>query len=484
MANWHLLIEEDLPHPQLTLVCTDAGEITSVELEHDVDNYPCVAGKIVADGRRMCFQQKHSATAAYQGIHIGHGDEFCRTIPDRIPVRCESRAAWADLVRIPFARQREMPGSAIPETMDLSFFSKEQLQWEIKYVVADPRIIWMAFYVLGNDKWLSARMCAHEIPTREEAIAKLRHYGLYRPYSIHNKCPDDVYETMSRIWAGFVRRHHEECAARIWNRTVHFEETTILPDETHDTFVKNLRVVGSFAVPYFEYTIRDLKPDERVKLVREPGNPHDPNAIRVEAPFVHGEILGYLPRTDAAVFAPEIDAGTAYAAWISSVNAEKQQVFLDIYKHIQFPMDDVTGIHFVQNGYQGEQISFELSLGKRKLIFTRRESRGDLREQHVELTFAPECWEDILVRLRKCNLQGWRRAYHNYSRGESRFWELEIRRRKASRILISGCADYPEEWESFLSLIDDCLDLNKVKGDGRVFLTTVEPPPEQPERRT
>lgn len=476
MAKWHLLVEEDLPHPQLTLVCTDAGEISSVELEHDVDNYPCVAGEIVADGCRMSIHQKHSATAAYQGIHIGHWDEFCRTIPERIPVRCESRAVWTDLMRSLVEKRRETAETVIPETMSLSAFLEEQLHWEIKYVVADPRIIWMAFYVLGSDKWLSAKMCSDEIPTREEAVANLKSYGLFRPYSCHNQCPDDVYGIMSRIWAGFVQRHHEECAAQVWNKRVHFEETAILPDETRDAFVKNLRVVGSFAVPYFEYTIRELKPNERIKLVREPDNPHDPNAIRVEAPFVHGEKIGYIPRTEAAVFAPEIDSGITYAAWIGTVDREKQQVFLDIYKHVRFPIDDVTGIRFVQNGYQGEQISFELSLGRRRLVCTKRESRGELREQHIELTFAPECWEDIFARLRQCNLPGWRRAYHDYSRGESRFWELEIRRRKASRILISGCADYPEEWDTFMRLIDDCLDLNRITGDGKVFLTTVEPP--------
>ena len=475
MAKWHLLVEEDYK-PQLTLVCTDVGEITSVELEHDVDNYPCVAGTIIADGCKFDILQKHSATAALQGIHIGHGDEICRTLPERVPLHCESKTVWTDLMRIPSDGCRETPENVIPKTFRLSDLSAEQLEWEVRYVVADPRVIWMAFYVLGNDKWLSAKMCSDEIPTGEEAIANLKHYGLYRPYSSHNKCPDDVYGTMNRIWVDFIHRHHEESAAQVWNRKVRFEETVILPDKTRDTFTKNLRVVGSFAVPDFQYTLKELKPDERVKLIREPDNPHDPNAIRVEAPFVRGKKLGYIPRTEAAVFAPELDAGIAYAAWISSVDREKRQVFVDIYKHVQFPIDDVTRIRFVQNGYEGEQISFDLSLGRRKLVCTRRESWGDLREQHIELTFAPECREDILARLRKCNLPGWRSAYHAYRYGGTRFWELEIRRRKASRILISGCNDYPEEWEGFMSLINDCLDMNKMKGDGKVFLKTIELP--------
>ena len=347
MAKWHLLVEEGCgDHPETALVCTDVGEITSVELEHAVDNYPCVAGTIVADGCRIELHQKHSATACYQGIYIGHWDEICKTVPECIPVRCSSPEAWG----------RFDPGNArtedivIPRTFRLSGISEEDLQWNIKYVVADPRVIWMVFYVLGNDKWLSAKMCSDEIPTRAEAIANLKHCGLYRPYSSHNKCPDDVYETMNRIWAGFVQRHHEESAAQVWGKKVCFEETSILPDKTRDVFVKTLRVVGSFAVPGFQYMINDLKPKERVKLVREPGNPHDPNAIRVEAPFIRGEKTGYIPRAEAEVFSPEIDSGISYAAWISSVELEKQQVFIDVYKRIQFPIDDVTGIRFVQNG--------------------------------------------------------------------------------------------------------------------------------------
>lgn len=481
MAKWHLLVEEDYFDPEVALVCTDVGEITEVDLESFTDNYPYVTGKVIADGFEVHIHQKHSATAGYQGIYIGHGDKFCKTIPNRVPVRCTSKKAWKRIDH----RTTRIEDIVIPKTFKISDLPKSWFSdWKIRYVVADPRVIWMAFYVLGRDKWLSAKMCSDEIPTRKEAIANLEHYGLYHPYSKDFPQDVDEYEIMSRIWTDFIHRHHEESTTRLWNKKVHFEETTILPDKTRDTFVKNLRVVGSFAVQWFEYTIKHLKPKLRAKLVREPDNPHDPNAIRVEAPFIRGEKLGYIPRTEAAVFAPEIDSGITYTAWISSVDQGKRQVFIDIYKRVQFPMDDVTSIHFVQNGYQGEQISFKLSLGKRKLVCTKRESWGGLREQHIELTYTPDSWRDILAHLQKSNLLSWRNAYHNYRYGGTRFWSLEIRRRKVSRILISGCNDYPEEWESFMSLINECLDLNKIKGDGNLFLNTIEPPlKHMPERR-
>lgn len=46
-------------------------------------------------------------------------------------------------------------------------------------------------------------------------------------------------------------------------------------------------------------------------LVREPQNPHDPNAIRVET---QGKYLGYIPKDVAAKLAPLTDNGTQVRA--------------------------------------------------------------------------------------------------------------------------------------------------------------------------
>ena len=482
MAKWHLLEEDCYGHSEMTLVCTDVGEIMGASLERYVDNYPCVSGSFLADGYKFDVLQKHSATAAYQGIIIESWSEFCKTIPKRVPVQYRSTVDGA--MGTPCDNRRGTPEIAIPKTIQISNLSEDQLKWDIKYVVADPRIIWMSFFVLLDDFWLSSKMCQEEIPTMEEAIANLKHYDLYRPYSHFNKCPEGVYDILKQIWSDLIHRHHEKSVAKLWGKIIHFEETTILPDKKRDAFVKNLRVVGSFAVHNFQYILEDLKQNERVKLVREPENPHDANAIRVEAPFINGEKLGYIPRADAEGYAPEIDSGIAYSAWISSVDPKKQQVFIDIYRRIQFSLDDVTGIRFIQNGYKGPQLSFDLSLCRGKLVCKKRDSWGATEEQQIEFTFARDCMEKHLACLRKCNLPGWRHAYHNYSSGGSLFWELEIRRRKAPRIRITGCNDYPEEWEAFMEFINDCLDLNKTKGDGKVFLNTIEPPlKHMPERR-
>jgi len=327
MAKWHLQVEDGYSFPEIALVCTDIGIITSVELEHYVDNYPYVTGKVIADGFEYSLHQKHSATAGKQGIYFGDWDKLRKIIPKRVSVRCTSKNAWSWIDH----RTSRIEDIVIPKTFKISDLPKSWFSdLEIRFVMADPRVIWMAFYVLGNDKWLSAKMCSDEIPTRDEAIANLKHYGLYQPYSHDNKCPDDLYDTLRQIWIDFVRRHHEESAAQLWNKKVHFEETTILPDKTRDTFVKNLRVVGSFAVPYFKYTIERLEPNMRAKLVREPDNPHDPNAIRVESPFIQGEKLGYIPRTADGIH--EIVDGGARIQRIST--SRLQQDFLICHRDV------------------------------------------------------------------------------------------------------------------------------------------------------
>ncbi|HXF65464.1 MAG TPA: HIRAN domain-containing protein [Burkholderiales bacterium] len=56
-----------------------------------------------------------------------------------------------------------------------------------------------------------------------------------------------------------------------------------------------------------------LKPGERLELAREPDNPYDAGAIRVEW---RGAMLGYLPRRDNAAVARQLDRGVALQARI------------------------------------------------------------------------------------------------------------------------------------------------------------------------
>jgi hypothetical protein len=62
----------------------------------------------------------------------------------------------------------------------------------------------------------------------------------------------------------------------------------------------------------------ELNVGDRLELVREPANPHDANAVRVEW---RGRMLGYVPRADNATLAWAMDRGEAVSARISVLRA-------------------------------------------------------------------------------------------------------------------------------------------------------------------
>ena len=60
-----------------------------------------------------------------------------------------------------------------------------------------------------------------------------------------------------------------------------------------------------------------------VVLIRNPDNPHDANAIEVHIPSVD-TIVGHVPRALAARFAPRLDAGEDWRAWIDEVRIDSR----------------------------------------------------------------------------------------------------------------------------------------------------------------
>jgi hypothetical protein len=61
---------------------------------------------------------------------------------------------------------------------------------------------------------------------------------------------------------------------------------------------------------------QEMKVGDELTLVREPDNPHDSNAVRVEW---HGHKLGYLPRAENRAVAAEMDRGAPVAARIAAL---------------------------------------------------------------------------------------------------------------------------------------------------------------------
>ena len=59
-----------------------------------------------------------------------------------------------------------------------------------------------------------------------------------------------------------------------------------------------------------------MKAGDRLTLAREPDNPHDRNAIRLEW---QGRMIGYVPRKDNADLARQMDHGAAVEARITAL---------------------------------------------------------------------------------------------------------------------------------------------------------------------
>ncbi len=67
---------------------------------------------------------------------------------------------------------------------------------------------------------------------------------------------------------------------------------------------------------------RDMKPGDRLQLVREPDNPYDANAVRVEW---RGIKLGYVPRRDNAAVARQMDRGAALEARVAALRENRNR---------------------------------------------------------------------------------------------------------------------------------------------------------------
>jgi len=65
---------------------------------------------------------------------------------------------------------------------------------------------------------------------------------------------------------------------------------------------------------------RDIRVRDRLQLVREPDNPYDASAIRVEW---RGYKLGYVPQRDNAAVARQMDRGAALEARVTALRENR-----------------------------------------------------------------------------------------------------------------------------------------------------------------
>ena len=59
-----------------------------------------------------------------------------------------------------------------------------------------------------------------------------------------------------------------------------------------------------------------MRAGDRLRLAREPANPHDANAVRIEW---QGHMLGYVPRKDNADLARQLDNGATVEAKVTAL---------------------------------------------------------------------------------------------------------------------------------------------------------------------
>lgn len=79
----------------------------------------------------------------------------------------------------------------------------------------------------------------------------------------------------------------------------------------------------------------EMRVGDVLALVREPGNPHDPKAIRVEW---QGHLIGYVPRTDNEALARFLDQGVRAEARIvrlKKARNPRQRVLFEVLLEVQ-----------------------------------------------------------------------------------------------------------------------------------------------------
>jgi hypothetical protein len=72
----------------------------------------------------------------------------------------------------------------------------------------------------------------------------------------------------------------------------------------------------------------ELRVGDALQLLREPGNAHDPKAVRVEW---RGRMIGYLPRAENAAVARQLDLGNRLQARIVRLTKHR-----DPWKRVEF----------------------------------------------------------------------------------------------------------------------------------------------------
>lgn len=100
-----------------------------------------------------------------------------------------------------------------------------------------------------------------------------------------------------------------------------------------DIFLFDIYVAGTTHIENIEAIGSTLHEGDKLVFYREPDNPHDPQAIRIET--IKGEKNGYVPQQDNVIFSRLMDAGKALFGKVTSKEMRRKwlRIEVKIYLH-------------------------------------------------------------------------------------------------------------------------------------------------------
>lgn len=100
-----------------------------------------------------------------------------------------------------------------------------------------------------------------------------------------------------------------------------------------DIFLFDIYVAGTTHIENIETIGSTLHEGDKLVFYREPDNPHDPQAIRIET--IKGEKIGYVPQQDNVIFSRLMDAGKALFGKVTSKEMRRKwlRIEVKIYLH-------------------------------------------------------------------------------------------------------------------------------------------------------
>lgn len=100
-----------------------------------------------------------------------------------------------------------------------------------------------------------------------------------------------------------------------------------------DIYLFDTYVAGTTHIEGIEDMADSLKEEDRLVFYREPDNPYDPQAIRIET--LEGKKIGYVPKQNNVIFSRLMDAGKVLFAKImeKEMKGEWLKIRIKIFLH-------------------------------------------------------------------------------------------------------------------------------------------------------